>query len=235
MAMLLVQRATFLFAAAVLAQAAQPAAARWDGTLRLPGREYRLVIDLALNAQGQWIGSAILPNLGVKGAPLSEISVTDSALSFAVKGVLGDVKVRGNLTADGAFTGTFEQGGNAAPFALQKGGPPQVELPRQSTSVAKELEGDWEGDMMFIDHNVHVRLSLANQPDGRATGKLFLKGRREVNMDVAMLTQESDLLTLEAPEASLIYDGRFRGGEINGTWQQGPFEFGLVLHRAAKP
>ena len=234
MAMLLVQRATFLFAAAVLAQAADPAAARWDGTLQLPGREYRLVIDLAQNAQGQWMGSTVIPNLGVKGAPLSDISVTGSAVSFAVKDVLGGVKVRGNLTADG-FTGTFEQGGNAAPFALQKAGPPQVELQRQSTSVAKEMEGDWEGDMMFIDHNVHVRLSLANQAEGRATGKLFLTGRREVNLDVAMVTQESDLLTLEAPEASLIYDGRFRSGEISGTWQQGPFEFALVLHRAAKP
>ena len=234
MAMLLVQRATFLFAAAVLAQAADPAAARWDGTLQLPGREYRLVIDLAQNAQGQWMGSTVIPNLGVKGAPLSDISVTGSAVSFAVKDVLGGVKVRGNLTADG-FTGTFEQGGNAAPFALQKAGPPQVELQRQSTSVAKEMEGDWEGDMMFIDHNVHVRLSLANQAEGRATGKLFLKGRREVNLDVAMVTQEADLLTLEAPEASLIYDGRFRSGEISGTWQQGPFEFALVLHRAAKP
>ena len=235
MAMNLVQRATFLFAAAVVAQAAQPAAARWDGTLRLPGREYRLVIDLAQNAQGQWTGSAIFPNLDVKGAPLSDISVTDSAVSFAVKGVLGGVKISGSITADGAFAGTFEQGGNAAPVALQKAGPPQVELPRQSTAVAKEMEGDWEGDMMAVDHNVHVRLSLANQADGRAKGKLFLKGRREVNLEVAMVTQESDLLTLEAPEASLIYDGRFRGGEIGGTWQQGPFEFPLVLHRAAKP
>ena len=234
-AMVLVQRATFLFVAAVLAQAAEPAAARWDGTIQLPGREYGLVIDLAQNAQGQWIGSAILPSLGVKGAPLSDISVSDSAVSFAIKGVLGDVKVRGNLIADGAFTGRLEQGGNAAPVSLRKVGPPQVEPPRQSTAVAKEMEGDWEGDMMFIDHNVHVRLSLANKAEGRATGKLFLKGRREVNLEVAMVTQESDLLTLEAPEASLIYDGRLRGGEISGTWQQGPFEFALVLHRTAKP
>ena len=232
--MVLVQRATFLFAAALLAHAAQPAAARWDGTLQLPGREFRLVVDLDQNANGQWIGSAILPNLGVKGAPLSDISVSDSAASFIVKGVLGDLSIKGTLTTGGAFTGTFRQAGNTAPFALQKVGPPQVELPRQSTTVAKELEGDWEGDMLAIDHNVHVRLSLSNQADGKATGKLFLKGRHDVNLDVAMVTQESDLLTLEAPEASLIYDGRFRSGEISGTWQQGPFEFSLVLHRAAK-
>lgn len=228
-------RCTFLFAAAVLAQAAPPAAGRWDGTLHLPGSEFSLVVDLAQDAKGQWVGSAILPNLGVKGAPLSDISVSDSAVLFALKGVLGDVKLKGTLTTDGAFNGTFEQGGNTAPFTLHKAGPPQVEPPRQSTPVAKELEGDWEGDMLAIDHNVHVRLSLSNQADGKATGKLFLKGRRDVNLDVAMVTQESDLLTLEVPAASLIYDGRFRGGEISGLWQQGPFEFPLALHRAAKP
>jgi hypothetical protein len=86
-----------------------------------------------------------------------------------------------------------------------------------------------------VDHNVHVRLSLASHADGKATGKLFCKGTREVTIDVGMVTQESDLLTLEAPEASLIYDGRLRDGEIRGTWQQGPFEFALVFHRAAKP
>jgi hypothetical protein len=97
------------------------------------------------------------------------------------------------------------------------------------------MEGDWEGDMMAVDHNVHVRLSLANQPGGKASAKFFLKGRREVTLDVAMITQDSDLLTLEVPEAFLIYDGRLHGGEISGSWQQGPLAFALVLHRAAKP
>ena len=232
---MLLNRAVLLFATVVLARAAEPAAARWDGTLQISGRECRLVIDLAQDAKGQWIGSAVFPSFGVKGAPLSDISVKDSAVSFAVKGVLGDVKLTGSLAANGSFAGNFEQGGNTAPFTLQKAGPPQVDLPRQSTAVAKEMEGDWEGDMNFIDHNVHVRLSLANQADGRASGKLFLKGRRDVNLSVALVTQDSNVLTLEAPEAGVIYDGRFRGGEFSGTWEQGPFEFALVLHRAAKP
>jgi hypothetical protein len=233
--MVLLQRAAFVFASALLVHAAEPATGRWDGAVHSPGRELALVVDLARNDQGQWIGSAVLPGLGVKGAPLSDISIKDSAMSFALKGVLGDVKLSGSFTADGAFTGTFEQGGNSAPFALHNSGPPQVDPPRQSTAVDKEMEGDWEGDMMVVDHNVHVRLSLANQAEGKATARLFLKGRREITMDIALVTQESDLLTLEAPEASLTYDGRLRGGEINGTWQQGPLEFSLVLHRAAKP
>jgi len=233
--MLPLPRAVILLASTALSYAANPAASRWDGSFLVPGREMKLVVDLSQNDKGEWIGSAIFPTLDIAGAPLSDIAVKDSTLSFAVKGVLGDIKVRGNLTDGGGFSGALEQGGNSAPLAMQKTGPPQVDLPRQSTNVARELEGEWEGDMTAIDHNVHVRLSLANRTDGKATAKFFLKGRREVNLNVAILTQDSDLLTLEVPDAFLTYEGRFRGGEISGTWQQGPYEFALVLHRAAKP
>ncbi len=232
--MLALHRAVFVFAAALLAQAAEPAAAHWDGTFQLPSREFNLAIDLDRNDKGEWTGSVTFPTLNVKGAPLSEISVKDSAVSFVAKGVFGDVKVHGNV-ADGAFTGTLEQAGNSAPLTMRQTGPPQVEAPRQSTAVARELEGDWEGDMTLIDHNVHVRLSLSNQSSGHATGKVFLKGRHDVNVDLAMITQESDLLTLEAPDSGLIYDARLRNGQISGVWQQGPFEIALVLHRAVKP
>ena len=116
-----------------------------------------------------------------------------------------------------------------------KVGPASVELPRQGTAVAKELEGDWEGDMTAVDHNVHVRLTLANQAKGPATARLLYKGRQEAAIDIGMVTQYADLLTLESAEASLVYDARIRDGEISGTWQQGPYEFVLVFHRVARP
>jgi hypothetical protein len=234
-AMPLVARVAGVVAASVLATAAaETAAGRWEGALQLPSQTCAMVIDLAPAGGGKWIGSAILPGLDVAGAPLSDISITESAASFAIKGALGGIRVQGRLTAN-AFTGTFEQAGNKAPFTLHRIGAPQVQPPRQSTAVAKELQGAWEGDMTFIDHNVHVRLALANGPDGIGSAKFDLKGRREVHYDVPLLTQESDLLTLEIPDQYLIFDGRFHDGEISGTWQQGPYESTLVLRRAAQP
>jgi hypothetical protein len=227
-------RVGLLLACSSLGSAVESVAGHWEGPLRIPGHEFRFVLDLA-QKDGSWIGSSTFPGLGIKGAPLSAISVTGSEVSFEIAGVLGGIKVRGKVASDGSFTGSLRQAGNTAQFSLLMNGEPQVDLPRVSTAIAKEIEGDWEGNMMAVDHNVHVRLVLSNHPDGRASAKFLLKGRREVTMNAAMVTQEADLLTLEVPDEFVIYDGRFHDGEISGSWQQGPFDFALVLHRATEP
>src|SRR5579863_7652121 len=105
MRMLSLHRAAIMCAAAVLSQAAEPAAARWAGTVQIPGREFTLVIDLAQDDKGRWIGSAVLPTAGVAGALLSDISISNSAVSFVAKGVLGGVTMKGSLTDEGIFSG----------------------------------------------------------------------------------------------------------------------------------
>lgn len=58
-----------LFLGAALAgEAAEIPAARWEGTVQIPGRELRLIVDLAKDPGGAWIGSIIIPGLGVKGS-----------------------------------------------------------------------------------------------------------------------------------------------------------------------
>src|SRR5689334_24996212 len=104
-----------IFAAFLVCRASEPAAARWEGAVQIPGRELRIVIDLAQDSGGQWIGSAIVPGFGVKGAPLSDIAVKDSQVSFSVKGALGGPKFTGHLSAAGVLTGDYEQAGNTAP------------------------------------------------------------------------------------------------------------------------
>jgi len=55
-----------------------------------PWRRSAPVIDLAQSSDGKWSGSAILPGFGIKGAPLADLSVTDSAVNFSLAGVFGD-------------------------------------------------------------------------------------------------------------------------------------------------
>jgi hypothetical protein len=64
-------KTAFVFAAALVCWAAEPIAARWEGAVQIPGRQLRLVIDLAEASDGHWIGSATVPGFGVKGAPLT--------------------------------------------------------------------------------------------------------------------------------------------------------------------
>lgn len=228
-------RASILFSAALLCQGAEPAAARWEGTVQIPGRELRVVIDLAQSSDGQWTGSAIVPGFGIKGAPLTDITVKESDVSFAIKGALGDAKFKGRLAANNTLTGDYQQGGNTAPFTLQKAGEPQVDAPRHSTAIRKELEGTWQGEMDFFG-TVKVRLEMANQPGGNATAKFTLTRTRENPLPLNLVTDEGGILTLQATDMGITYEGKFHkeANEINGTFQQGPIEVSLVLRPTPK-
>jgi hypothetical protein len=225
-----------LLAAASGAFAAQPPAARWEGSVRLPGGGINVIVDLAQNSAGQWVGSAILPGFGIKGAPLSDVAVTDSGVSFVIRGVLSDPKFEGSLSSSGTLTGEFKQAGNSAPFTLRNVGPAQVELPPVSTAVRKDLEGVWKGDMSYAGNPIHITIKLANQADGKATGQFVIVGKRETTLPIDLITQEGEMLTVEMHERGMTYEGRFlkEKNEIDGEFRQGPLEIPLTLHPAVK-
>ena len=226
--------ALFLFGCALLSAAdppSDPAVARWEGTIRLPGREIPVVLDLDRDGSGHWVGSAILPGLGVKGAPLTDLVVQDDHFSCAVKGALGDPKLSGRLIADGSVQGVFELSGNSAPFSARKAGPPQIDLPRQSTAVRPDFLGEWQGELKLPDHSLQVKLALANR-EGKAVATVTVPPPN-TNVAVDLVTQDSDTLTLEMRKIGATYDGVLRpgGDEINGTFQQAGLEFPSVFHR----
>src|SRR5947209_2828688 len=72
-----------------------------EGVIQIPGSPLRLVVDLAQDAAGQWTGSAIFPDLGIKGTPLAEIAADSSRVAFEIKGVLGGPRITGSFTPDG--------------------------------------------------------------------------------------------------------------------------------------
>lgn len=213
---------------------ASPPSARWEGTVHLPAREINVIVDLAQTSAGQWIGSAILPGFGIKGTPLSEVAVSDSTVSFVIKGVLSDPKFDGALNSSGTLSGQFQQGGNSAPLTLQNVGPAQVELPAVSTAVRKELEGVWKGEMTFMGNPIHVTMKLKNENDGKASGQFILVGKRENIIPVNLITQDSEMLTVDMHERSMSYEGRFlkAKNEIDGEFKLGPTEIPLTLHLA---
>jgi hypothetical protein len=222
-------------AAAALARAAEPPEGRWDGTVQIPGNELHIVIDLAKNGN-QWTGSAIVPGYGVKGAALTGITIQGSEVSFTLKGALGEPTFSGRLNPDGVLTGDFLQSGNTAAFRLLKTGPPQVDPPRQSTIISKDLEGEWQGDMLLYGNKVKATLKLANQAGGAATAQFIVVGKRENILPVELVRQEGDWLLVDVPQYRMTYEARWRkdGKELAGTFAQGPMETPLVLQRGAK-
>ena len=142
----MLQQAILFAAALPLCFAAEPGVGRWEGTIRIPGRDLTIVVDLA-NDGGRWIGSAVVPGFDLKGAPLADIAVNGSEVSFAFKFGFGRPKFKARL--DGAtLTGDFMQAGLSAPFVLHNIGDPQVDFPKQSTAISKQVEGEWQGDAL---------------------------------------------------------------------------------------
>jgi hypothetical protein len=224
-----------VLAYAALVRAAEPLEARWDGTIQIPGNDLHVVIDLAKSGD-QWTGSAIVPGYGVKGAALTGIMLQEGRISFTLKGALGEPKFSGRLNPDGSFAGEFQQSGNTAPFRLLKTGPAQVDPPRQGTAVGKELEGEWQGEMLLYGNKVKATLKLANQSTGAATAQFIVVGKRENILPVELVRQEGDWLVVDIPQYRMTFEARWRkdAKELAGTFAQGPMETPLVLQRAAK-
>ncbi len=202
---------------------------RWEGTAQIPGNALNLIVDLA-QENAAWVGSIIIPGLGLKGAPLTDIKVQPSDINFAVKGALG-IQLKLRFDANDKLTGNFEQAGNRAPATLQKTGPPQVEYPPRNTPVAKELEGEWNGDYEMLGYTRHVSIKFTNHPDG-ATADFVIVGRKHNVLPVDLVTQEGDLVTVDSHEMGFTFEGRLRNGKLTGAIRQSANETPLVLVRA---
>jgi hypothetical protein len=223
-------RLALLLLAAMLGHAAEPAEGRWEGTIRVPGTPLAVVIDMAQSG-GQWIGSATLPGIA-KGSRLTGLVVRGLAVSFTLKGTLGDPKFSGTVEA-GTFAGNFMQAGNSAPFQLQKSGAAQVDLPRQSTAISSGLEGEWQGELTINGNRLKATLKLANQAGGQATAQFVVTGKRETNIPVDLVRQEGEWVTVVSSPYHMSFEGRFAGDakELTGTFAQGPLETPLHLRR----
>ena len=225
----LVRLITILIVAAALpCRAEDVMSGRWEGNARIPDEELNVVVDLA-QENGVWVGSIIIPGLGLKGAPLTDIKVQAPDVNFTVKGALG---IHMNLRLiENKLAGNFEQAGNRAPATLKKTGPPQVEYPPRNTPVAKELEGEWKGDYEMLGYTRHVSIKFANHPDG-ATADFLIVGRKHNVLPVDLVTQEGDLVTVDSHEMGFSFEGLLRNGKLTGAIRQAAIETPLILVRA---
>src|SRR6476660_1781029 len=111
--------AFILFIASTLvSRADENAAGRWEGTVQIPSRELVLIVDLAAGSgdSGGWQGSITIPELGIKGAPLTDIGVKSDTVVFSIKSALtdqraGPAKFNGRFVGEGKLTGDFLQAG----------------------------------------------------------------------------------------------------------------------------
>jgi hypothetical protein len=230
--------AFILLLASAFISRADENAGRWEGTVQIPGRQLEVIVDLAAKGdEGGSQGSITIPGLGIKGAPLSDIAVNGDNVAFSMKSALADqrtgpAKFKARFVGDGKLAGDFVQAGNTAPFALQKTGPPQVEIPPRSTAIAKDIEGEWKGGYELQGYPRKVTIKLQNRGPEGATAEFVIVGRKENKLPVDYVAQQGEFVTVDSHETGLSFEGRAHKDEIQGTIFQGPLEISVTLRRS---
>ena len=227
-----------LFTIALGCRAALSAEGRWEGLIRIPGSEQPVVVDLSAAGPGLWTGSIILSRLGIGGAPLANIVVTDVDVAFDMGAALADATTgaaRFNARRAGdAMTGEMRQAGNVASFSLVRSGPAQVEAPPRSTPVGRDLEDQWNGEYELGGYPRRVTITLENHANAGATATFVIVGKRTSDLAVDLVIQEGDTLRVESRASRVTFEGRLsgQGREISGTIELGAIELPLVLRRS---
>ncbi|MFQ5722068.1 MAG: serine hydrolase domain-containing protein, partial [Candidatus Aminicenantales bacterium] len=109
--------------------AAQPSSleGHWQGAINIPGLKMEINIDFSLKPDGSWAGDISIPAQKAKDLPLSNISLKENEVSFAIAGVPGQPRFKGTISPDWTkITGDFSQSGKTFPFILKREASPSA-------------------------------------------------------------------------------------------------------------
>ena len=160
----------------------------------------------------------------------SFLSYEGSNLTINVDEVSGIYQGR---LEDGVFQGTWTQQESSFPLALR----PYVE-PLLSQSDMHQLLGSWIGELRPVPGGemkltVVFRFEINDEGDFLAFLDSPDQGSRGTVIDRVALS--GDELVLSAEQYQLGYTGKISGGEIVGTFTQGPTVLELNLEKGAVP
>jgi hypothetical protein len=213
------------------AQGAADPSGHWEGTLKVPQMELTVEIDLARDSRGVFAGTFSQPSQGVKGLPLSSVTVEASAVRFVVKGGPESATFDGALSPDGtSISGTVTQSGFTIPMNLSRTGDARITPAPRSAPIAKELEGTWSGTLDVNGVPMRLVVKMANQPDGTASGTVVSQDGSGVEIAIGIVQQTSNV-TIDVPSVGAAYVAVLNaaGTELAGTWTQGAAAFPLTL------
>jgi hypothetical protein len=219
-----------LTGAATLSAQTPPGSGHWEGSINVQGKELRLTIDLAAKG-GTWEGAAGLPDMNSTGMDLTGVAVKGDDITFSIKGAPGNPTFKGKLTEGAkAMAGDFSQGPAAGTFTLAWKGEPKIEAPPKNAALTKELEGDWEGALNVNGMTLRLSLKMVNQAGG-GTGTLISVDQGGAEIPLRVIEQKDAHVKFTVPGVGGVYEGDLKGGELVGTWAQGPGSLPLTFKR----
>ena len=127
------------------------------------GRRIRVSLDLAKNAESEWIASMGVPAANRTGMVVKDVAVNGKSVKFvAVEFMMAPFEL--TLAPDGSMKGTISSPGSQ-PVEFKRTGEAKVELIPASPAVSKQLEGDWEGSLKMPNGGFRMVFHFKNQPD----------------------------------------------------------------------
>ena len=215
----------------LLAQPQAPPAGHWEGAIQIPAQELKIEVDL-MKSGDTWEGTITVPAQNLKGFPLSLVRHEGNTVAFAMK-IPGEPHFKGTLSTDGqSLSGDFSQGGGSVPFSLARKGDAKIEPQPNSTPIAKELEGSWEGTLDVEGTSLRLVLKLSTGADGAGAGTLISVDQGGAEIPVTAVVQKDNRLMLVVRGIAGTWEGDVADGVLKGTWTQGPATRPLVFTRA---
>ena len=217
----------------LFAQAPADPAGHWEGTIQVPDQPMAIEIDLARNAKGVLAGTFGQPAQGVKGLPLPTVSAEGRTIRFVVKGGEAPSTFTGTLSEDGrSIAGDVAWSGYIIPFSIARTGDARIAAAPKSTPITKALEGTWNGALDLGARQMRIVLTMANQPDGTASGTIVSPDGSGVEIPVG-ITQKDSSVTIDVAMVGASFTGVLNaaGTELAGTWKQQSSELPLRLRK----
>jgi hypothetical protein len=214
----------------LLAQTAIDPWGHWQGTLQAPDGPIGFEVDLTKTAAGAPAGTLTIPSQQIKGLPLIKVTPNGTSISFQAR---SDQSFDGVVAADGAsMSGQFSVGGATIPFTMVRAGDARLEAAPRSAPIAKELEGTWNGALTVEATVLRLVLTMSNQPDGTATGRIINVDQGGLQVPVA-IKQDGSTLNIESRVTAGSFSGRLNAAatELVGTYTQGPLSSPLTFKR----
>jgi hypothetical protein len=136
----------------------------WEGSFKLNDNEIGISLDLAKNANAEWVASMGVPAEKITGLVVTDVKISGNAVTFlAVE--LQMAKFELTLGQDGHLKGTIASPQGSIPVEFKRTGQAKVERIPGSPAVAKEFEGDWEGLLQMPGRSFRIIVHLKNLPD----------------------------------------------------------------------
>jgi hypothetical protein len=226
----LIVAALVMPATALFAQRASDPSGHWQGTLQAPDSPVDFDVDLATSASGEWTGTLTVPSQHIAGLPLRTIAVTGTAVTFQAR---SDQSFTGVVSADAnSMSGSLAVGSVTIPFTMVRIGAARIAAPPKSAPIATALEGTWNGALAVQGATLRLVLTMANQSDGTATGRIVNVDEGGLQVPVS-IKQDGPMLTID----SRVIDGSFSGvldaagSALVGTYTQRGISAPLTFRR----